>query len=285
MENTTKQETELDTKKLANETAEENAGLFLSPKEALEYCQFKREKFRAEAARAVKETTLDFRTATGGEEEKLLLSTALRLGVKTVMATGNRLPILLPHLKGETVLDALIGGDGSAHIKTKLFEIKTSIKSGAKEVTVAPDPVLLKEENFSELKKRIKHIKRKAKTVPVKLGLHAEYVGLEKLCKLAADCKIGISVPYFKGVEKLKTEILKKAFLQVTDVWDTATFKRLRQAGVDRIGAVDLPSIYDELLKEAEDCALSVPIDGAGGKTVSKAESAALYRAVLHDEI
>lgn len=269
-----------------SEKGKELEGLFLSPKEALEYCNFKREKFRAEAARAVSATTMDLRFIKSGEEERKELLEALRLSVQTVMVTGSRLSVILPLLNGATVADVWVGGDGRANFKTKLYEMKNALQAGAKEITFAPDPVLVTEEKFSEIKKRIKHVKRKAKKIPLKIAVNSENSGaFEKLCKVAADCGVGVSIPYFNGVERLKASLLKSAFLQVTGVLDIVTFKRLRQSGVDRIGASNLPEIYETLLKEAEECALSVPIDGAGEKLVSKAEAAALYRAVLQDEI
>jgi deoxyribose-phosphate aldolase len=269
-----------------SEVKTESEGLFLSPKEALEYCNFKREKFRAEAVRTVSATTVDLRFIKTGEEEQKELLESLRFNVQTVTVTSGRLPVILPLLKGATVADVWVGGDGRAHFKTKLFEMKTAIKAGAKEITFTPDPVLVAEEKFSELKKRLKFVKRKAKNIPLKIAVQQGNDGsIEKLCKVATDCGIGISVPYFKDVEKWKSGLLNGAFLQVTGVSDIPTFKRLRQFGVDRIGATDLLNIYETLLKEAEECALSVPINGAGGKDLCRLEAAALYRAVLKDEI
>jgi deoxyribose-phosphate aldolase len=268
--------------------SENCGGLFLSPKEALEYCNFKREKFRAEVMRAVAATTVDIRAAGGGEEEKRLLAAALKHKTATVTLTGNRLPYALPNLSPQSAADVWIGGDGNAHIKAKFFELKTALRMGAKEATVAIDPHLILEEKFSEIKKRTKRLKAKAKKTPLKLGVVALNAATgAKLYRIAAECGVGFSVPYFKGVERLKTESGQAAFLQVTGVATVADFKRLKEAGVDRIGAVDLDEIYAALIKEAEECAISVPLENMQNeKDLNNSDnSAALYRAVIKDEI
>lgn len=269
-----------------------NGGLFLSPKEALEYCNFKREKFRAEVIRAVAATMVDLRAADSSEEEKRLLVTASKYKTATVTLTGNRLPYALPSLSPQTAADVWIGGDGNAHIKAKFFELKTAIRMGARETTVAIDPHLILDEKFSEIKKRAKRLKAKAKKTPLKLGVGAlNAATVAKLYRVAAECGVGISVSYFKGVERLKAEGGQAAFLQVTGVTTVADFKRLKEAGVDRIGALDLEEIYAALIKEAEECAISVPLENArsGEKTLENFDnsdnSAALYRAVIKDEI
>lgn len=268
-----------------------SGGLFLSPKEALEYCNFKREKFRAEVMRAVAATTVDIR-AVDGEEEKRLLATASKYKTATVTLTGNRMPYALPRLSLQTAADVWIGGDGNAHIKTKFFELKTAIRMGARETTVSIDPHLILDEKFSEIKKQAKRLKVKAKKTPLKLGVGAlNAAAIIKVYRVAAECGVGVSVPYFKGVERLKTESGQAAFLQVTGVATVADFKRLKEAGVDRIGALDLEEIYAALIKEAEECAISVPLENArsGEKALENFDnsdnSAALYRAVIKDEI
>ena len=263
-----------------------NGGLFLSPKEALEYCNFKREKFRAEVLRTVAATTVDIRSAIGSEEEKSLLATVLNRKTASVTLTGNRLPYVLPRLPVETAADVWIGGDGKTHIKVKFFELKTALRMGAKEATVAIDPTLIFEEKFSEIKKRVKRLKGKAKKTPLKLGVTAaDGAAIVKLYRVAAECGVGFSVPYFKGVERLKSDGGQAPFLQVTDVATVADFKRLKEAGVDRIGAVDLEEVFTALIKEAEECALSVPIEKTEQADKNSEDPAALYRDVIKDDI
>lgn len=280
-------EKNVEQEKKTKEKASENNGrtanmgeVLLSKDEAAEYRNYKRQKYLLSVGEWVGRTALNARGKSTTEELTQLCRLALRYSVATVKTTGNRLQTLKSFLgNGKTLIDCVVGGDGSVCFRAKRYEGKLAVRYGAREITYLPDPFMLKQGRYAELKKELRAFKRAFKKILVKLSLElvSDTTEIYRLAKIASECGVGVSTHYFVGAERLKAD-MPNVFIEVLDVQDAAAFRRLYESGVDRLGTDVLTEIYTRLMQEAENCTVGVSVvcERSDGKTDGN-----VYRALV----
>ncbi len=271
---------------------EPSTGILLSPNEAEEYQKYKRAKYILEVNGKIAKGMI-----VPSETDGVTLARAAELAKKFALAAVRVTPDRVREavaLLGESGVktDVLIGGTGQTLAKAKAYECKLAARLGAEEFTVVLNPTAVREERFSELKKELKRIKRRAGERLVKL--YTEGKDLQKLFRLAKFAKeqnVGISCPWFLGVQRLRSEDKTGCFLEVRDVATTEEYRKTVGAGIERILPVAIETVREELLREAENAAFAVPVVKASEdlRAVEKSEETGLkkaenYRALLGEE-
>ncbi len=251
-------------------------GILLSDSEAEEYRNFKRQKYISAVNENIKKVCLDLTGVNSVQEISELCALAKKHSIATVRTTPDRMCAVRAALsESQTKIDLLLGGTGKTLLKVKAYEAKLCVRGGAGELTVMPNPAFLEAEKLTELKKELKKILKKAKIIPVKVFItkQGELPKLFRLSKLLKELGVGMSVPYFLGVERIKLDDKTGSFLEVRNVETAAEYQKMIGAGVERIQTSHLVEIYAELIKEAENYSFSVPV--AEVKTVERVESVA----------
>jgi len=257
------------------QTAEnKQTGILLSATEAEEYRNFKRQKYIASVNENIRKVSLDLTDCKTSQEIVALCTLAKKYSLASVRTTPDRLSAVQALLAEDKArIDVLIGGTGKTLVKVKTREAKLCLRGGAGELTLMPNPSFLVSERFSELKKEVKKLLKKAKNTPVKVFLSSQgdLPKLFRLSRLFAELGVGMSVPYFLGVERLKLDDKGACALEVREVDTVAEYQKMIGAGVERIQTSHLTEIYAALMKEAENYSFSVPV--AEVKTVVPAVS------------
>jgi len=240
------------------------SGILLSAKEAEEYGVFKRQKRIQQVLTAVAKAVLDGKDCDTQETLRAQAALAVRYGVAALKVSPSGLAVARRALLGGKVaLDCAIGGDGRTVSKVKLYEAKLALAGGAQTVTLTLDKTALKEERWAEIKKEIKKIVRKARRkraqVLVKIDDKEKLAQNFRLLRLAAECGAGVSVPYFSGVEQLKSTGRAACFTEVRGVESAEAFMRLSELGFERLQTSCLYEIYSRLMKAAEESAIALP--------------------------
>ncbi|MBQ8886045.1 MAG: hypothetical protein IJY62_06730 [Clostridia bacterium] len=245
-------------------------GIVLPPSEAEEYCLFKRQKRMAEVGAAFARAELEGARGLTLSELKRLSESAKRVGAAAVRTTPNFIGVLKSFLAGSAVLiDCAVGGTGETTAKVKAYETKQAVKSGAGELTLTVCGSNIKNGRYGEVKKEIKKVVKAARKGLVKkqtfaVKVSAAGLGYEdvlRLARLVAECggKF-LSVPFFAGAETLKRDMQGCCMLEVTGVETAADYKILVGAGVESICLENAESVYNELMREAQDCNFTVPV-------------------------
>ena len=255
------------------------SGILLSVKEAEEYGVFKRQKRIQQVLCAIAKGVVDGLEAKTVEELQAQAALAVRYGVAALKVPPSGLAAAKRALFGSKVtIDCTIGGGGRTLSKVKLYEAKCVLRAGAQTLTLVLDGVALREERWGEIKKEIKRVCRKAKArraqVLVRVEDKDKLSDNFRLLRLAADCGAGVSVPYFSGVEQLKSAGRTACFTEVRGVETAEAFMRLSELGFERLQTSCLYEIYRQLMKAAEESALTLPVSRAGS-VAAKAEDAA----------
>lgn len=246
-----------------NKINEGKAGIVLSPTEAEEFCRFKRQKRREEVDAALARGSFfaaDY--ALSPTELRRIAESAKRIGGAAVKVH----PVLVASMRyalggGTTAVDALVGGTGETTARVKAYEAKRAVRDGAGEITLVLCRSALKNGRTGDTRKEVKKVCRAAKKSIVKLAADAElgYEEFLRLARLAAETGAKfLSVPYFAGVERLRRDMHDQCMLEVTGVENTADYKTLVAAGVERICSSHAETIYKEWTAEAEKTSLSV---------------------------
>ena len=254
-----------------------NSGVVLSPSEAEEFCEYKRQKRIAEvhAALSKSELSADRADPTVGEIRKTAES-AVRVQAAAVRVSPLYLPFLRNVLNGKGVAaDCIVGGTGETTAKVKAYEAKLAVRAGAREITLVLSVSALKNGRTVDTRREIKRVCRKARRALVKVRADKSltYAEMLRVGKLAADCGAKyLSVSFFPDCGRLKRDLHDGCMLEVTDVETAADYKSLIAAGAERIGTSHAEEIYAELLREAENYSLAVNF--AESITVSRPSSA-----------
>ena len=253
-----------------------NSGVVLSPSEAEEFCEYKRQKRIAEvhAALSKSELSADRADLTVGEIRKTAES-AVRVQAAAVRVSPLYLPFLRNFLNGKGVAaDCIVGGTGETTAKVKAYEAKLAVRAGAREITLVLSVSALKNGRTGDTRREIKRVCRKARRALVKVRADKSltYAEMLRVGKLAADCGAKyLSVSFFPDCGRLKRDLHDGCMLEVTDVETAADYKSLIAAGAERIGTSHAEEIYAELLREAENYSLAVNF--AESITVSRPSS------------
>ena len=251
-------------------------GVFLSPKDAEEYRQYRRRKKLNEIASAISETESSL---LGGEDVQRVCERAVRLRQAAVKTPPSKLTQAAYYLSGSNVgLDCVIGGTGETLPKVKAYEARLAVRKHAQEITVSITPSFLDSCRYSEIRKELKRVARvkgKAK-LKVRLENTSLSTSVARVARIA--CEVGasfFSVPYFQGCERIRVDLTGGCKLEVSGVETTEQFEKLREAGVGRIVTDRAAEIYSELLKRAEEESLALfgrtkPLETKPSETMTK---------------
>ena len=257
-------------------TPEQTTGILLSAAEAEEYRDFKRRKYIQSVIENVAKASLELTEVTEPSEIGRLCALARKYSLSAVRVTPNRLSSAKAALaESKTLVDAFVGGTGKTLPKAKAYEAKLCVRGGAGELTLIPDEIVLNGDRLTELKKEIKKVLRKAGRVPVKLFLKGKkgLPELFRLSKLLSELGVGLSVPYFTGVERLKLDDKTACFIEVREVETAEVYQKMAGAGMDRIQTSRISEIYAELMEEAENYSFPVPLKNSAETSETAVES------------
>jgi len=240
-----------------------NSGIVLSPTEAEEYCEFKRQKRIAEVEAALTKAEL---YAAGREtfpaEIRKIADGAKKVGAAAVRVSPLYASFVRNVLQGSSVVvDCIVGGTGETTVKVKAYEAKQSRRAGAKEITLILSHSALKSGRSGDVKREIKKVCRAARKCMVKVNADKSttYPELLRVARLAADCGAKyLSVEFFPDCGRLKRDLHDVCMLEIRGVETAVDYKSLIAAGVERIGTSHAEEIYSELMREAENTSFSV---------------------------
>jgi deoxyribose-phosphate aldolase len=241
-------------------------GVLLSPLEAEEYWEFKRQKRVAEVVAAFTKSEIE---AMKCKEDFGELRRTSECAKKLSSAAVRVVPVALESVKNAlagsgTLIDCIVGGTGETWAKAKAYETKLAVRGGAKEISLTICLSAWKLGRTGEIKREIKGVCRAAKksTVKVLADRSLSYAELVRLGKLAADCGAKyLSVPFSSELSRLKKELRDCCMLEVTGVETASDYKAVIAVGAERIGTSHAEEIYFELMKEAENFSLAVHFD------------------------
>lgn len=240
-----------------------NSGILLSPTEAEEFCEYKRQKRISEVLSALSKAVLK---ADGAElspaELKKIADSAGRVNAASVRVSPLYVSFLRGALEGKGVaLDCVVGGTGETVAKVKAYEAKLALRAGAREITLVLSRSALKNGRTGDTRREIKRVCRKAKRAVVKVAADKTltYAEILRIGRLASECGAKyLSVGFFPDCGRLKRDLHDSCMLEVTEVETAADYKSLIAAGAERIGTSHAEEIYAELMHEAENYTLAV---------------------------
>lgn len=228
-------------------------GVMISAREAEEYCEYKKQKKRAEITSAIFRSETPFE---GKEEAKTVCETAskhrqaaVRLNPVTLAKDGEFFR------ERGVKTDCVVGGTGETLPKVKAYEAKCALRMQANEITVALSPSQVENCNYGAIRKELKKLRFVARRATLKARLDRRY-SPERMSKLARLCtEVGVdyfSVPRYEGCERLRAELVGGCKLEVSGVETLAEYKKLTDAGVERIVTERIREIYLEWMREVE---------------------------------
>ncbi len=226
-------------------------GVRLSAREAEEYHAYKRQKKLEEIARGIAKSQSSL---LGGEDVQRVCERASRLSQSAVRLPASKLFQARYYIAGRAVrMDCIVGGTGETATKVKLCETKLALRKKAQEITLLITPSWLDCCRYSEIRKEIKAVQRLTKKVPLKVRVEKVYSSsaLSRLARLASELRVQfLSVPYFDGCARLRLDLTNGCKLEVSDVEDLETYKKLLQAGVSRLVTDHAWEIYSAWMRE-----------------------------------
>ena len=234
-------------------------GMTLSTRDAEEYRAFKKQKKIAEITGAIcrSATPIGFK-----DEMKKLVDRAVRFRQAAVQV---RLPQLAQVksclLKSNVKIDCVIGGNGETLATVKAYEAKLARKMSAKELTLVLAPSYIATGRYGELNKEIQRVQRAAKTASVKVWVENKYPFpmLARIARLVSEMGVKyFCVPYFEGCQRLRYDLLKGCRLEVSEVENLEDFKKMAEAGVERVVTSHIQEFYLEWMKEVENMPLLI---------------------------
>ncbi len=230
----------------------------LTPKEAEEYCAYKRQKKLSEITAAMRRAES---ILTANDVAATVCQQAIRLRELAVRVLptdiGTRCESFF---KSPVGLDCVVGGVGESFSKAKAYEVGLARRAGAKEITLLLTPSLIAASRYTDLKKELRRARRAAKKAVLKARVERTYpqATLIRLARLSAECGAQyFSFPYFDGCECLQAELSGGCLLETSGVETLADFKKTVGAGMGRILTHHAWEIYTEWLKEVEE--ITVP--------------------------
>lgn len=227
--------------------------VLLPRKEAVEYYEYKRKKKREEICEAISRSECTLKEVS---KVKSVCEKAHKLRQSAVRVTPVELVQIENSFKnGWVVADCVIGGTGETLPKVKAYEARLALRKKAKELTVMLSPSLLASRSYGGIRKELKKLRKIAKNALLKAyapkGTEREV--LSGMCRVCSEVGVDyFCVPYFVGCERLILELSGGCRLEVSEVSDTETYKKLSIAGVGRIVTDNAEYIYTEWLKELD---------------------------------
>ena len=228
-------------------------GVVISTKEAAEYCEYKKQRKRADIRSAMLKSE---GVLTDNGEAKKICDRAVKYRQAAVRMTPSALEYVRPWVTASGIrVDCIIGGDGETLSKVKAYEAKCALKLKAKELTVAISPSMLAECRYGGIRKELKRLRRVAGKAVLKARLDKR-CSPERLARVSKICSdVGVdylSVPLYDGCERIRSGLSGKCRLEVFGVETLAEYKKMAGAGVERIVTDRVEEIQTEWLKEVE---------------------------------
>ena len=234
-------------------TLEKEGRVSITAQEAMEYREFKRQQKRAEILSAISKSEGIIEKTS---EVAKTVERAEKLRQAAVRVTPSRLEVVGGFfLRRAVVLDCIIGGNGETVTKVKRYEAKTAIKLGAKELTLILSPYAVTHCRYEEIKRELKKMRRAVRRVKLKVWVDKNYPysTLSRLARLCSEMRVShFCVPYFEGCEKLCIDLRNGCKLQVSDVQNLEQYKKMVEAGAQRILTEHAWEFYQEWLQEVE---------------------------------
>ncbi len=228
-------------------------GVVISKKEAAEYCEYKKQRKRADIRSAILKSE-GILTESG--EAKKICERAVKYRQAAVRMTPTTLEYIRPWVATSGIkADCLIGGNGETLSKVKAYEAKCALKLKAQELTVALSPSMIAECRYAGVRKELKRLRRVAGKAVLKARLDAR-CSPERLARVSKICSdVGVdylSVPLYDGCERVQSGLSGKCRLEVFGVETLEQYRKLVASGVERIVTERVEEIQAEWLKEVE---------------------------------
>lgn len=225
----------------------------ISAKEAAEYCEYKRQRKRADIKNALAKSV---GVLTDVAEIKKICTQAVKYRQSAVQMSPCALEYGQSWLKVSGVgADCFIGGNGETLSKVKAYEAKCALRLKAKELTAVLSSSMLAECRYGGIRRELKKLRRLAKKTVLKVRLQQRFSveRVARLSKICSDLRIDyLSVPHFDGCERLISGLSGGCRLEVFGVETLADYRRLTAAGVTKIVTENAETIYSEWMKEAD---------------------------------
>ncbi len=225
----------------------------ITTNEAVEYREYKRQRKRAEILSAIANSE---GVLSGFEDVKKVRERAIRLRQAAVRMSPERLQQIGEiFTRNAVAVDCTIGGDGETIAKVKAYEARKARRLKARELTLMLSPYSVANCRYEEIRKEINKVRRAAGNTLLKVRVNKPYTPtiLSQIARICSESGVHyFCVPYFDGCERLCLELKGGCGLQVSEVDNLSTFKKLRAAGVARIVTSKAWDIYNEWMKEVE---------------------------------
>ncbi len=233
--------------------SQNDGGVVISTKEAAEYCEYKKQRKRADIRNAILKSE---GVLTDGGEAKKICERAIKYRQAAVRMTPTTLEYIRPWVATSGIrVDCLIGGNGETLSKVKAYEAKCALKLKAKELTVALSPSMITECRYAGVRKELKRLRRVAGKAVLKVRLETR-CSAERLARVSKICSdVGVdylSVPMYDGCERVQSGLSGKCRLEVFGVESLEEYRKLFSSGVERIVTERVEEIQAEWLKEVE---------------------------------
>lgn len=237
-------------------------GVVISTKEAAEYCEYKKQRKRADIRSAILKS--EGVLAESGEAKKIC-ERAVKYRQAAVRMTPTTLEYIRPWVQASGIkVDCLIGGNGETLSKVKAYEAKCALRLKAKELTVVLSPSMIAECRYAGVRKELKRLRRVAGKAVLKARLdrHCSAERLARVSKICSDVGVDyLSVPLYDGCERVQSGLSGKCRLEVFGVETLEEYRKLFASGVERIVTERVEEIQAEWLKEVEKIAFPKRLD------------------------
>lgn len=223
--------------------------IVISPSEAAEFAEFKRQKRIQEVCKKLTRAECDLSTLAGED-----LAEAVIRCEKGGFGYVRVAPVHVVTAKGRLPVVCLLNME-QATSKTKAFAVKEAIKNGAAEVEVSLCPSACLSGDTAYLRRELRRCLRAAKgglfgsRGVLKVYIPSADTGLlKRILPALSDCKF-----FLCGAEQvhLYRSLCPEAMLQV-EVSDKTQFEQALLAGADRISSSLFAEIATSLFAEAE---------------------------------
>ena len=240
-------------KDFTEESVRAKDGVVISSREAAEYCEYKKQRKRADIRIAMLKSEGVLRD--NGEAKKIC-DRAVKYRQAAVRMTPSSLEYVRPWVAASGVrVDCLIGGNGETLSKVKAYEAKCALKLKAKELTVMLSATMLAECRYTAIRKELKRLRRVAGKATLKARLEKRCAP-ERLARLSKICsEVGVdylSLPFYDGCERAKAGLSGKCRLEIFGVESLEEYQKMSVAGVERIVTDRVEEIQAAWLKEVE---------------------------------
>ena len=231
----------------------EQDGVVISTKEAAEYCEYKKQRKRADIRSAMLKSE---GVITENGEAKKICDRAVKYRQAAVRMTPSALEYVRPWVAASGVkVDCLIGGDGETLSKVKAYEAKCALRLKAQELTVTVSPSMLAECRYGGIKKELKRLRRASGKAVLKARL-GQRISAERLARVSKICaEVGVdylSLPFYEGCERAKSGLSGGCRLEIFGVESLDEYRVLSAAGVERIVTERVEEIQSAWLKEVD---------------------------------